>query len=41
MTDERYDHIYNVLLSMILGIFLAVTINSMFTSPRMIYRDER
>jgi len=42
MIDLKYDNIYNIALSIFLGIIIVVLLHNMFTHPRIanVYKDE-
>lgn len=42
MIDEKTDHIYNIILSIVLGIILVLLFDSLFIKPRVIniYMDK-
>lgn len=39
MTDPKHEYMFNIILSIMLGIFIILVLNTFFTAPRTIYKD--
>jgi len=39
MTDPKNEYMFNVILSIMLGIFIVLVFDTFFTSPRIVYLD--